>query len=532
MAHGLPDSDSAPFNMKWAAAYEATFSLGTPLPRFLPQLMNGLGGYDMFFYGHFPFLVEALLAPACIGCDTAAKLALTGAVLLLISSATCYLFLREFFAPWPALVGAMIYSVLPYHLWIDWFWRQAIGEFAASIFIPLIALGTYRLLNGRNSGLLLAIGVAGCTFTHLPTALLGAHVYGILVIVYLFGIGRHDPNRLGTFLRIAGWATLGLALAAFYWLPALDLLETVSPKALYSPAQIAESWLYGLSFDQPVPSLAKAFLILFAALLPIAVLGSIVADRPLRFWILVPLIIVVIANHQISAPLWNHWIIERIQFPYRLQVFSDLSFAISAASLTAYAIAYVKPRRATVIAFVLIYPSALFLWQIGIPETFPENIAEHEKQLTPPEYLSPEMAQVLIDKFGTEFVYAPGLRGLKEAIEIVSVEHPTPKELLVGQGRQWQITPPEGDVLFAVPLQFWQFWTAHDADGNMLTTHVNPDHGTLDVIAIDGGFDGSPITLNLPVQPSEKLGYLISLVAFFGLFTAVGLRKKIPALQA
>ena len=52
---GISDGHSASYNFPWAVQYLDTFNLSSFLPRHLPGLWNGLGGYDFFFYAPIPF---------------------------------------------------------------------------------------------------------------------------------------------------------------------------------------------------------------------------------------------------------------------------------------------------------------------------------------------------------------------------------------------------------------------------------------------------------------------------------------------
>lgn len=367
------------------------------------------------------------------------------------------------------------------------------------------------------------LGVAGCVMSHLPTALLAAHIFGIAAIAYMFGAGGYDGKRLRTFLKLCGWAILGMALAAFYWLPALVLLDSVSPNALYQSFFDAQSWLYGFGFNQPNPALAQIILTCFALTLPIAVLGYFVSGRSARFWIVVPLAIVIIANLQISAPLWRYWIIDRVQFPFRLMVFADLSIALGASALIAFAINRAKLPRTISYTFVLVSPLAFFMWLVGTPDAYEQD---EPAWLAPFEYLSPEMTAVLERKAENRNLYTLSLPAIRTEIRSLTTEHPTPRKMLTGSGRRWQVTPQSGTDRFPVPLQFWQFWTAQDSAGIALVTQVNPEFGTLDIIANANGFDGQPVAITLPYHPSEKLGFLVSAIALLGLIGSAALHRR------
>lgn len=77
------------------------------------------------------------------------------------------------------LAGAM-YILAPYHL-TDLYVRNAIAEFASFMFIPLVFLGLYNIVNNQNKHYYLTIGAVGLIFTHNISTLFTA----IFAVIYL-----------------------------------------------------------------------------------------------------------------------------------------------------------------------------------------------------------------------------------------------------------------------------------------------------------------------------------------------------------
>ena len=77
------------------------------------------------------------------------------------------------------LAGAM-YILAPYHL-TDLYVRNAIAEFASFMFIPLIFLGLYNIINNEDKNYYLTIGAVGLIFTHNISTLYTA----IFSVIYL-----------------------------------------------------------------------------------------------------------------------------------------------------------------------------------------------------------------------------------------------------------------------------------------------------------------------------------------------------------
>ena len=71
-----------------------------------------------------------------------------------------------------ACIAAIVYLLLPYHLEIDLWRRQAFGEFTAYLWIPLILIFTRRIVSSSRGFTGLAASYAGLLYTHIPVALL------------------------------------------------------------------------------------------------------------------------------------------------------------------------------------------------------------------------------------------------------------------------------------------------------------------------------------------------------------------------
>ncbi len=71
-----------------------------------------------------------------------------------------YMFISKFLNnKYIGVFSAIIYISMPYHL-NDMYLRNAFGEFLSYIFIPLVFLGLYNLLNKEKQDFWLTIGAA------------------------------------------------------------------------------------------------------------------------------------------------------------------------------------------------------------------------------------------------------------------------------------------------------------------------------------------------------------------------------------
>ena len=519
---GLPPGHSAVVNYPWATQYIAASSWSDPGVRYLPGLWAGLGGHDFFFYAPLPFWpIATVVAPLCPGCSSETAFVLGAALFLVGSGLTMFAFLRSFLEQAPAAVGALVYVLLPYHLLLDWFERQAVGEFTAYAFLPLVALGMERLRRGTGGGAVMAIGVAGTALSHLPTALLAGHAVALLCLVFVVRQTGGTRARLILLARLLGFGSLGLCLAAFYWLPAVMLLDTVSPEVLYAPYFEAWRWLYGLEFNQPNPDFSRLVFVSFLACLPILVASLWFARGQLLVWVLVPSAFAILMNTALAEPIWRDWIIARVQFPWRMMSLVDFSAAVAAGVLATQASRWV----AALTAAVALVPVALVATEVSY--RLPAGTDAAERYIDwggAHEYFSPELTEAVHNRLRGEDIgqfqlarvqveIAEMARELQTEVDLAPVLERTSRSLLVRGGLD--------DESLALPVQFWALWRAETADGTALELRALPGFGTLEVIAPDGGFDGEPLRVFLPPHWSERLGFYLTVLALLILSTAV-----------
>ena len=400
---GLPPGHSSAPNFAWSVQYTQTISWTNPMPKYLPGLWQGLGGHDFFFYAPLPFwFIAAIVAPLCPGCSPSTEFVLGSSLLFAMSGLSMFAFLRTLFSAGPSAIGALAYMVLPYHLLMDWFERQAVGEFTAYAFLPLIALGVERLRTQDRPGWSLTIGVAGLSLCHLPTLLLAAHVFALVICVMAVR-DRETPRDAWRFLgRTLFFATLGLALTCFYWLPAIILLDSVSPTVLFDPFFQPWRWLLGAHLASAQMDAAIKVLATFVACIPILVVSGFIVKGAVRVWIFVPVLFVVFMNTALSELIWREWIIAKVQFPWRLMVFVDFATGAAGAALAAWAINGVRRVIACAAVVLAAVPALLLSGYItfSMRGTSPE--AAYFDWFGAIEYLSPEMTRAISLRIGQD----------------------------------------------------------------------------------------------------------------------------------
>lgn len=535
---GTPDGFSAYYNLAWAEGFDAAFWAGDAYPRRLDTLLDGAGGLDFYFYGPLPFWLNATVGRAlCGGCSAVEAFPLTGALLVLCSGPAFYALARRFAAPLASAVGAAVYMLLPYHLLVDWWVRQAVGEVAAYIFMPLLILGMKRILDGERGAILFALALAGLVLSHLPSTLIMAYVLGLYGLIHVWQRRARPWALVPPVLALGCGGMLGLGLSALYWLPALTLLADVSPGMLYTAYADPLNWLF---FDgRPAPNPRSAYLasVLCLAAIGVAVLAYATLKRersPMLGWIFGPIAFGAFMMSALSAPVWAFTPISAIQFPWRTLMIVDIGLAFAAIafadrllrsraaiSLTVHA---VRRARRGALAAVAIVALAVGLVMPAV-QAAGENphrgnqvpIATGALEYIPAPFLTKvrEAVDALPTPAPGTNIYVHWHEGIKDAVQglrFASAETTTYLYVDPVDTRQLNLDLERrgaGDIV--LPYPYWRHWQVIDrANGNPLPTFLHPESGG---VAFEGEAGRMEIALVLAPTPAERWGAFLTVFA-------------------
>ena len=355
-----PDTPDGLFHLHRVRALAEALRMGVLYPRWFPDFAFGYGYPVLNFYAPGFYYPAALLHLA--GLDLIAAVRIVLAACHSLSGLAAFALIRRWTHPLPALLGAVLYLVYPYRLY-DLLVRGALPEFAAFLWLPLIALTTVRWLEdvarprpGRPAwswpgGLVPAVlSWAGLILTHNLTALMAG--VAALFLATLLGVSsligwvrgtRGDIRRVArhgvTALLLP--PVLGAALSAPYMLPAL--LETgwvgigaVAEGRGYTAhfAVLRDLFAFALPYRYPdaaqptIPTPGYVAAILIAAavvlVLPLArgkrtLLGSSIGLAAFALWL----------STASSVRLWDGLaqVLGKLQFPWRWQTVVALAAA-------------------------------------------------------------------------------------------------------------------------------------------------------------------------------------------------------------
>ncbi len=330
LIYGPPNGHSLPFNINWHRFFADQFWQGDLYPRWLADMNGGAGSPVFFFYAPLPFYLSALVDGACGGCTPFASLGLSGVALLALSGVALYGFACGHAGKWAATIGALVYMGLPYHLEVNFWTRQAIGEFALYPLMPLALLCLDRMAGRRAPAWVigLALAYAAMVATHLPGALLFSP------FLALYGVMR--LRRVRALLVAAGAVLCGIGIAGVYLLPALTLQEAITPEAWWAEYFQYQNWFLASFGPTANPELTNRLTWIAVAVSLAALIAVMLARRAghaqgFGVWI-VAIAGAWVLMTPVSQPLWAHLpLLAKVQFPWRAMIVIDLAAAVTIA---------------------------------------------------------------------------------------------------------------------------------------------------------------------------------------------------------
>jgi hypothetical protein len=206
--------------------------------RWMPDAAYGLG-YP--FFNYYAPLAYYLAALACfLGFGYLGALKLTQVAGFVVAGLAMYRLTADTFRSRPAgLLASLAYTYAPFHLVNVYVRGDSLGEFWAFAFYPLIVLALQRLCARPTltNAAWLGLAYAGLVLSHNLSVL----IFTPFALLYALVLPLTSPSptlprvrgregvraTLRIYPLVAVGLALGVALSAFYWLPALAEQEAV-----------------------------------------------------------------------------------------------------------------------------------------------------------------------------------------------------------------------------------------------------------------------------------------------------------------
>lgn len=538
-------TDDGPLHIYRLVGLADALRQGIVFPRLFPAFAYEYGTPVLNHYGPLAYYVAVL--PQLFGASIVACWKWALAFGFVASGGSMYVLARRFVPILPALTAAAAYVYFPYHL-MDVYARGALAEHIAWIFPPLIlwtltpATETLRELPRTTQSLLPRADAARMAWGAALTAAL-VLTHPVIAMMFLpFGAlyGAAMCRAASSVRRVAmPLAALGggIALSAFYWLPAIAeggwvLLTTMAEGDFaarhYEPFLIAPLNLIqaSLFYDyDPPPGMARFSLGLISALalgwgamvLGFAWRRKDARARPLALFVLLA-IAALFMQSALSLPLWRDLtrVLAFVQFPWRFMVPAALGIAMVAAlslrplpmallALPVFAVSAIPGVELTPAPL----PAASFnaMWRDEFTFIALGTAWHHE-------YLSRWV------QAGAQEIPRPSQRPVSEVV----TAPPSVRPVSVGYTRRsyrFDSSAPAALSFHRFYLPSWQV----RLDGTRLPTYPSGDLGLLSVTVppTQGG------TLELEFGPSRAtlLGMALSTAAALGFAIAMRSRKVV-----
>ncbi|NOZ76728.1 MAG: YfhO family protein [Euryarchaeota archaeon] len=298
---------------------DACLGDGVLFPRWFPDLYGGRGA--PFFNYYAPLAYYAAEAFHLLGLGYADSVKAVYGASFPLSGVFMYLYLRQRAGPPGALVGAVLYMYAPYRF-VDVYVRGTLAESFSFVLFPLVLYLLDQAL--KDPGVarlnLLALAYACLVLTHNVMAL----VFTCFLALYWAVLGR-GGHRVKAGLGLAA----GLALSAFFWLPALGEMGYVKiERALLGFGYAGPLQLLPELAGFPQRQIELNFQLGIFSILALLYAAFFLRDRYSRFFLgLSALAIFLVLPY--SGAIWRHLPLAGfVQFSWRLLALVALSSSV------------------------------------------------------------------------------------------------------------------------------------------------------------------------------------------------------------
>jgi len=184
-------------------------------PRYAPDLSYGFG-YPLFHFIYpLPYYIGA--AYYSLGLNLIWSIKLIYILSLPFSALAMYVFTRRHLSTLGAIICSVIYIYTPYRA-VNIYVRGALGESLSFVFIPIIFWSIDKAFEIPNKR---TISFAGLSFAGLIlTHNIAAYIVAPFALIY-FVFRFYSHNNLNAIFNLFKMLILGLALSAYFWIPAI-----------------------------------------------------------------------------------------------------------------------------------------------------------------------------------------------------------------------------------------------------------------------------------------------------------------------
>jgi len=493
---------------------------GEVYPRWMYKMNAGLGSPTFYYYPPFAFYFTSVLKPLFpkerYGWH---QLGISAAIALIASGIFMYFWLKRITGGRTALLGAVIYLIVPYHVAEDLYGRGAFAEVWAFVWMPLILCLVHEVhRKARFCSLALAASVAFLLLTHLLTAMIFLPLAGAYAC-FLGYSGRSYRVTLVT----AGAICLGFGLSSLYWIPALFARTSVFFDEFRTGYFYYGNWLLGKQLH--LGGSLRYFWMVFEVAILLGSAFLVLKSRLKRtqkpaFWFW-GTIILCSAFMMTSASkfVWEAIPpLQMLQFPWRFNAI----LAVAICPVFALFVSTLKKKfRFSDLGIVAVVAFILLVWIYGLGK---KECGSFETSAKPS--LDEARSAMLVIAADVNPMRPKSVASLApaELIKIVEKVGQVPPQLarkaLIGEvGTTFLHWKPRdiafeidasADAVVTIPQFYYPGWTAY-LDGSPRTLAIKPSAEGL--IRIDSPAGRHRVQLRLDKSKEEKAGELLSLTS-------------------
>jgi uncharacterized membrane protein len=399
--YGIPSGQDIILHIFHADQFTRSLQEGVVYPRWIADFNNGYGSPNFVFYSPLSYYFVSAITMFTRSLTASMIVAIWFSFFL--SGITMYITAKRMFGGLGSLLAALMYVVLPYHLF-NIYIRGTFAELFAFIWFPLIILFLYKMMKSRNLVAMIGLSVsyAGLICTHLVSGYMFTFVIGAYFFYSLFLI-QEKKRIIQPFVSIV----FGLGLSSVYLLPVIFERKFVQIDYIVtcSVGDYKKNYLFMLdkfqeglrNFYIPLHTIVVLETILFFV---IAVFirknRQILLHRSQQNFFLILFLAAFFLTTPLSRPIWD--IVPGfpfLQFPWRWVSITELSlcFLVGYVFMHKEGTVLKSIRLKKVIAYLLIIlflaSSALILKSKFIPDALIGKIVRPEeisKIIIPYEY--------------------------------------------------------------------------------------------------------------------------------------------------